>query len=117
MDGICLGLFGSYDIMAFELWGYQFDGAFTSPDSLESLPGVYVIWCRSQQGTWQVLDVGESANVRDRVKNHERSSYWFANCQGQIYFSATYTLNMGKDKRLQIEKELRDRERPVCGQW
>jgi len=102
--------------MPFERWGYQFDGAYTSPDSLESLPGVYVIWCRSQEGAWHVLDVGESEDVRDRTTNHDRLSCWRANCKGTIYYSATYTPNMGKNKRLEIENEIRRRERPLCGQ-
>jgi len=102
--------------MAFERWGYQFDGAFASPDSLESLPGVYVIWCRSQQDTWQVLYVGESENVQERTRNHNRRPFWLANCQGTIYYSATYTPNIGRDKRLEIEKKIREKAQPLCGQ-
>ena len=115
VNGFCFGLFGSEYIMAFERWGYQFDGAYTSPDSLESLPGVYVIWCRSQEGTWHVLDVGEAENVQDCTRNQDRLPCWQQNCQGEIYYSAMYTLNMGKNKRLEIESEIRRQERPVCG--
>jgi hypothetical protein len=115
VNGIWLALFGSDDTMPFERWGYQFDGAYTSPDSLESLPGIYVIWCRSQEGAWHVLDVGESENVQERTSNHERRPCWLANCQGTIYYSATYT-NIGKNKRIEIENEIRRQERPVCGQ-
>jgi hypothetical protein len=116
VNGFCLRIFGLDDKMPFERLGYQFDGAYTSPDSLEPLPGVYVIWCRSQKGTWQVLDVGESEDVQVRTRNHERLPCWHANCQGEIYYSATYTPNIGKDKRLEIESEIRRQERPVCGQ-
>lgn len=116
VTSFCFGLFGPDDIMAFERWGYQFDGAYTSPDSLEPLPGVYVIWCRSQEGAWHVLDVGESENVQDRTRNHDRLPCWRANCQGTIYYSATYTPNMRKNKRLELESEIRRREQPICGQ-
>jgi hypothetical protein len=102
--------------MPFERWGYQFDGAYTSPDSLEPLPGIYIIWCRSKQGTWQVLDIGESENVKESSNNHERRPCWLQNCQGQIYYSATYTPNIGKNKRLEIEEKLRSESRPLCGQ-
>lgn len=44
--------------MAFQRWGYDFDGAYTSPDSLQPRSGVYVIWCRNGEN-WSVLDVGE----------------------------------------------------------
>jgi hypothetical protein len=57
--------------MTFERWGYKFDGAYTSPDSLQPIAGVYVIFCRDGD-RWTVLDVGESDNVRDRLSDHER---------------------------------------------
>ena len=57
--------------MGFERWGYQFDGAYASPDSLQSRSGVMLIWCKKDVD-WTVLDVGESADVRERVSNHER---------------------------------------------
>lgn len=117
VNGFCLRIFGLDDKMPFERLGYQFDGAYTSPDSLEPLPGVYVIWCKSQKGTWQVLDVGESEDVQYRTRNHERLPCWHANCQGgTIYYSATYTPNIGTNKRLEIESEIRRQEQPVCGQ-
>jgi len=31
------------NIMGFERWGYQFDGAYISPNSLQARSGVYVI--------------------------------------------------------------------------
>jgi len=102
--------------MAFERWGYQFDGAYTSPDSLEPLPGVYVIWCRSQEDTWSVLDIGESDNVQKSAINQDREPCWLANCKGKIFYSATYTPSMGRNKRLEIEREIKCKEPPVCGQ-
>lgn len=96
--------------MSFERWGYQFDGAYTLPDSLQSRSGVYVIWCKSGVD-WTVLDVGESANVKDRVSNHERADCWRRNCSGTIYYTATYT----SSGREEIEQRIRTLTNPPCG--
>lgn len=101
-------------IMSFERWGYQFDGAYTSPDSLQSRSGVYVIWCKYGDN-WTVLDVGESADVRERVGNHERAGCWSRNCLGTIYYSATYTPNLQQAGRVQIEQRIRNLTNPPCG--
>lgn len=101
--------------MAFERWGHKFDGAYTSPDSLQTTVGVYVIWCRVGDD-WSVLDVGESDNVRERVSYHERADCWMEHCTGTVYYSATYTPDLDEDERRAIEQEIRDSENPPCGE-
>jgi len=98
----------------FEYLGYQFDGAYTSPDFLEPTSGVYVIWCENE-GNWTVLDVGEAADVKERVKNHDRTDSWAQNCSGTIYYSATYTPNLQQTKRIEIEEKIRKLTNPPCG--
>jgi hypothetical protein len=100
-------------IIPFEYWGYQFEGAYTSPDSLKSRSGVYVIWCENK-GKWTVLDVGESDNVKERVKNHDRTDCWSRNCSGTIYYSATYTPNLQQAGRMKIEEKIRQLADPLC---
>lgn len=100
--------------MAFEFLGYQFDGAYISADYLESSQGVYVIWCRCEN-EWTVLDVGESDNVREQIKNHERKSCWEKHCPCEIYYSATYTRNLSQSKRTDIKQEIRNKTDPPCG--
>ncbi len=99
--------------MPFERWGYQFEGAYTSCEYLRSRSGVYVIWCENG-GNWTVLDVGESANVKERVKNHDRADCWSRNCSGTIYYSATYTPNFQQGERMEIEERIRNLENPTC---
>lgn len=100
--------------MPFERWGYQFEGAYTSRDSLRPISGVYVIWCENGD-VWTVLDVGEAADVKERVKNHDRTDCWAQNCSGTIYYSATYTPNLEEAGRMQIEQEIRNSADPPCG--
>lgn len=100
--------------MGFERWGYQFEGAWTNPNSLESRSGVYVIWCKSGEN-WTVLDVGESHDVKNRVLNHDRSDCWNRNCTGTIYYSTTYTPNLQQAGKKEIEQYIRSQTNPPCG--
>ena len=100
--------------MPFERWGYQFEGAYTSADLLKPKGGVYVIWCENE-GNWSVLDVGESGDVRERVKTHDRIPCWKGNCSGTIYYSATYTPGLQQADRMEIEGRIRSLASPPCG--
>ncbi len=100
--------------MNFELHGYHFEGAFTSANQLQARAGVYVVWCKDGE-KWTCLGVGESHNVQERVLNHERASQWRRNCRGTLYYAAHYTPNLQQAGRMQIERRLRQLERPVCG--
>lgn len=105
---------GKNVIMPFEYLGYQFDGAYASPDSLESSPGVYVVWCRCED-KWYVLDVGESEDVRKRIRNHEREDCWKQQCPYEIFYSATYTPRLRETERVKIEQRIREQANPTCG--
>lgn len=100
--------------MSFKRWGYEFDGAYTSFEFLQARSGVYVIWCKSGD-TWTVIDVGETADVKERVSNHDRAGCWARNCLSTIYYSATYTPNLQQSGRMEIEQRIRDLENPPCG--
>ena len=102
--------------MAFDRWGYTFEGAFTAPSNLEARSGVYVIWCKKADGSWIVLDVGESHDVRARVLSHDRKDCWNDECTGgTIYYSATYTPNLQQAGRIQVEQAIRQQANPRCG--
>ena len=101
--------------MPFEHWGYQFEGAYSSSDLLKSKPGVYVIWCESDN-KWTVIDVGEAADVKKRVQNHDRARCWGKKCGGTVYYSATYQPASDREERLRIEQEIRDKAEPMCGE-
>ena len=100
--------------MAFEYWGYTFEGACPYPNNLESRAGVYVIWCKSGE-TWTLLDVGESHDVKNRVLSHDRRDCWKKNCTGTIFYAATYTPNLEQAGRTQVEQRIRSLRKPTCG--
>ena len=102
--------------MGFTRWGYQFEGAFVArANSLRSRSGVYVIWCKDGDN-WTVLDVGEAADVKERVSNHDRTECWSTHCSGIIYYSATYTPRLQQSGRMEIEQKIRNLTNPPCGE-
>jgi hypothetical protein len=100
--------------MGFERWGYKIDGPYASSDSLKPRAGVYIIWCKKGDSL-TVIDVGESANVKERVNNHERFDCWIRHCSGTTYYSATYTPNLQQAERIQIEQKIRRLTNLPCG--
>jgi len=100
--------------MSFDMWGYRFDGAYPDPNLLKSSPGIYVIWSKKGEN-WKVLDVGESADVKDRLLDHERKPCWTSHCTGELVYSATYTPDLDQPGREKIAQHIRGRSKPPCG--
>lgn len=102
--------------MSITISDYSFDGPFTSPSRLLDRAGVYVILTRSPNASsYQVVDVGESAQVKSRIESHDRTTCWTRNSQGEMSVAVLYTPNAHQSQRMQIEQSLRDQFRPVCG--
>lgn len=101
--------------MPFERWGYKFRGPYPSSDSLQDIGGIYIILCKSEED-WTVLEVGETANVKEWVSNREGTSQWSQSCSGTVYYSAMYLHDTQQAERLKIAKEIRGLEKPVCGE-
>jgi hypothetical protein len=100
--------------MAFEMYGLTWEGAFTDANKLEPRSGVYMVWCKNGE-QWSVMDVGESANVQERVLNHDRAPQWKQRCRGVLHVAAHYTPNAQQAGRREIEKRLREITNPPCG--
>jgi len=101
--------------MAITIGRFIFEGPFWSTDQLESRSGVYAVLSQPSNG-YTVVDVGESAQVRERVRSHERERCWRANAAGGLTFAAHYTPGMQQPGRMEIEQELRRQYRPPCGE-
>ena len=63
--------------MTINLGSYNFEGPFSDPGALEDRSGVYVILGRNKwSGRWEVIDVGDSSLVAQRVINHNHTERW-----------------------------------------
>ncbi|VAX07676.1 hypothetical protein MNBD_GAMMA26-1407 [hydrothermal vent metagenome] len=99
--------------MSIKIGNYNFEGPFTSVNQLKKQSGVYVVLGRNSSAErWNVLDVGESENVHDRVENHDRADCWKKQGYSSIAVAAYYC---NEQQRMRIEKELRKQFNPPCG--
>lgn len=98
--------------MAIKIGSYNFDGPWSSTDSLRNDSGVYAILGSNEPGRHVVLDVGESATVRDRVAQHDRHDQWRRCGYRTLHVAACYT---NAATRMLIERELRNTFKPACG--
>lgn len=91
---------------------YDFEGPFSSTNELENSSGVYVILGRNDSNNWNVVDVGESEDVKTRVQNHDRKSCWERTGYSSLAVAASYT---NEYNRVKLERELRGFFNPSCG--
>jgi len=102
--------------MSVKIGGYTFQGWYSYASTLDDKSGVYAIGCE-KDGKHTVLDVGEAAKVKERVENHDRKDCWKKNCKGgTIKYAQHLTPNKQQAGRKEIEKEIREKENPPCGE-
>jgi len=102
--------------MTIVLAGYTFEGPHTLPSSLANRAGVYAIMAQTSTNNYKVVDVGESATVRQRVENHDRTDCWRRNSTpyGPRY-AVLYTPGVQQPGRVKIEQRIRNTYNPPCG--
>jgi len=93
---------------------YTFEGPYTDTANLQDRSGVYTIHDH-RNGSYHLVDVGESAQVKSRVENHDRKPCWVGNKQGILTASVLYTPNAQQAGRMAIEQEIRRQFNPPCG--
>ncbi len=99
--------------MSIKIGDYNFDGPFDSTSDLRHKSGVYAILGRdSEDKKWQVVDIGESKDVKDRVENHDREDCWEAQDYEILGYAAYFCT---KSRREIIETILRRKYNPPCG--
>jgi hypothetical protein len=102
--------------MSLVIAGQTFQGPFSNTSALEDRSGVYVIITRRNSSeNYTVVDVGESASVKTRVSNHDRSSCWNKNNLGELVVTVCYTPNLASSGRMEIEQLIRRQYAPMCG--
>ncbi len=74
--------------------------------------GVYIV--HDEEGN--VLDVGESAKVGQRISTHERRACWLENAVGGVGIHVVWTPGKKKAGRRVVERQLRDEFDPGCGE-
>lgn len=96
--------------MHINICGFSFEGPYHDTSNLENSSGVYVILDNQQD---KILDVGESENVRMRIETHDRKNCWEKNSIGAISYAVYYASEL---ERMFVEKIIRDKCKPPCGE-
>lgn len=101
--------------MPIDISDYSFSGPYTETSSLEGKPGVYLILdCFDNE--YFIVDIGESAKVRNRVENHDRKDCWDKKIIGEIMYAVLYTPNIPQSGRVEIEQSIRSKLAVPCGE-
>jgi len=100
--------------MTIKIGEYTFTGLYTTTEQLEDRSGVYAIICQ-KDGKNYLVDIGESAEVKTRVENHDRKDCWVKNCQGNLAVAVYYTTNWLQSQRIALEKAIRKQFQVPCG--
>ncbi|MCY3675313.1 MAG: hypothetical protein OXH65_07660 [Paracoccaceae bacterium] len=99
--------------MSIKIGNYNFEGPFGSSSNLKDQSGVYAILGNNSGNNWDLVDVGESFQVKYRVENHERKMCWKQQDYANLKIAVFYT---DENSRMRIEVELRYQYNPPCGQ-
>lgn len=94
---------------------YSFSGPWSYISTLDDKSGVYAIIC-DNDGTLNLLDVGESSTIKSRIEKHDRADQWTENCTGELKYAQYLTEHGKKPTRMEIEQDIRDNYDLPCGE-
>jgi len=91
---------------------HQFNGPHANASFLPSLSGVYII-TRAVNNQHEIIDVGESGNIAQRIPDHERMGQWERVASNGFH---VWTLPADETQRMLIEQAHRIAYNPTCGE-
>jgi len=95
----------------------MFEGPYDNTQHLQHRSGVYVILAQNNGVNYEILDVGESSDIRFRVENHDRNFCWVRSANNRpIAYGAYYTTGSSEEARLRLESNIRHHYNPQCGE-
>jgi len=97
--------------MAFTRWGCTFDGPWPNTDILKPRSGIWVVW-RQTGRQWEVIEVGESRNVRKSLVGRAEALSLQHAGGGSIHYSATYTAKLPAKERRELAQRIERIARP-----
>jgi len=89
--------------------GFTFHGPYSLNTNFNSVGAVYVI----TDANSSPIDVGQTNDLKARIPSHERQDCWKRNASGVVSIYAL--VESSEQKRLQIEKIIRDGHNFACG--
>jgi hypothetical protein len=96
---------------------YTFDGPWKLSDvNLIDRAAIYAILCPRNNGTYDLIYVGETSQAETRLANHERAICWSRSCGGPLSVAIYWTPSnrYTADDRRKIEQQIRNQYNPPC---
>lgn len=109
---------GDKKIVPVTIEGKTFQCVKLSDADFKDIAAIYVIICVDKDGSWTVLDVGQSGELGERMDSHDRKQCWLNNCPNKNVWVCIYPMpskDHSKQDRLDLEGKLRDALKPTCG--
>lgn len=100
------------------LGGHPFVCVPSAQADFSDVAAIYVILCVAQDGTWTVLDVGQSGQVGSNIDDHDRKGCWKRHCPNRKVWVCVHRMPRSqytKQQREQFESAFRTRLNPTCG--
>lgn len=102
--------------MSIKIGDYMFEGPHKTTQNIENRSGVYAILCPLPNGKYEVIDIGEAKEVKDRLDDHDRKGCWNRQCPNGYMYAIHYTPHAQKTGRMEVEQKLRKLYDPPCGE-
>lgn len=99
--------------MTISIGRYLFKGPFSTIQDLEDKEGIYAIAC-NYKNKLNLIWIGESENVKNKLKHDARKQSWQKYCKGKIGFWVDYTPNLQQNGRQLIVREILREYRNAC---
>lgn len=100
--------------------GYPFVCVALANANFKDVAAVYVILCVDENSKWEVIDVGQSGELGDRIDSHDRKTCWRDNCPSKNIWVCVYRMptdKFTKRDRLEVERSIRNKDGPLpCGE-
>ncbi len=101
--------------MSIKIGDYLFEGSYMAPGDLRNKPGLFLV-TELLKGRHRILDLGESEEVRKTVETHSRRDDWLQKSEKyELRVSVLYTPDLTAAQRAALERYLRARLAPPCG--
>lgn len=94
------------------VFGYIFIGPVYNPNDFIQDSGIYLV-ADGREGKGIFLDVGQSENLVERLKNHDRKNCWIKNSTNSISYYVSYIKNDYEKSNLEIR--IRANYNIICG--
>ena len=99
--------------MTIQIDQWNFTGPFNNTGEVNSRSGVYAILTRpNSTAQYNLVDAGESGDLRSRLDAHDRKECWRRNNAGELAVAVLYC---DERSRMAVEARLRTTFNPACG--